>query len=324
MFLGSQNPYSYARQFVHTIAKSHGIQRIYWHPGGEAHFSSAIVKLGGETGFMKCAPGNKENAAFDALKAALASPRNSAFASYQENVAYPLKRFETVPPNQPQGNCVIYRYVDGNLLKTYLDKANYAERIVIINEVVPQLLQAAIYLYNAGIAHGDFHAQNIIIQKKPDGKLRVVLIDFDIAPILPKERKLLDANTLKENNYGQLNSYGCGYFYIQVSDFISTYMRLMSVKQPPPIVIQGRYDNIEKNIQESTAQDKVNRKQLSYEQIVAATKAYISLTSVKSVVRSISDCRSFIFSLNEVHSMQNYFGDTILPQFPGVFQLTAR
>jgi hypothetical protein len=64
-------------------------------------------------------------------------------------------------------------------------------------------------------------------------------------------------------------------------------------------------------------------KQLSYEQVVAAAKAYITLSLITSVIRSIADCRIFVFSLDNLHKWQNYFGDTIMPEFFGLFQLPA-
>jgi hypothetical protein len=76
-----------------------------------------------------------------ALKAALVELKADIFATYRENVAYPLKRFEITPPAQSQGNCYIYRYINGVTLKKYFEKTNYADCIVMINEVASQLLQ---------------------------------------------------------------------------------------------------------------------------------------------------------------------------------------
>jgi hypothetical protein len=43
---------------------------------------------------------------------------------------------------------------------------------------------------------------DMMIQKTPDGKLKLIGIDFDITSTPSKNRKLLDSSTIKENAFG--------------------------------------------------------------------------------------------------------------------------
>ncbi|KAI8056276.1 hypothetical protein BDF22DRAFT_653926 [Syncephalis plumigaleata] len=193
---GDDNPKSYARNYMNEAAAKEGLSNLKWYGGGTNQFSFATVTYNDQYGFMKCIPTNSEKQAFDALVTAR-DTLAGINVEYRNYVAYPLTSV-SIPkmPSQPAGNCYVYRYIKGVLLSDFISKKNYAQQLIILNQIMPQLLKGFIYLYNAGIKHADLHTDNAMILTQGAGQLSAVLIDFDVVGILPPLRRRIDISTV--------------------------------------------------------------------------------------------------------------------------------
>ncbi|KAI8056246.1 hypothetical protein BDF22DRAFT_774468 [Syncephalis plumigaleata] len=127
---GGQNPGSYARRYMDQVAAKEGLSKPRWYEGGTAYISFARVNYNGQSGFMKCAPNNDEEKAFELLMAARETLTGS-YAAYRDLVAYPLKRIRINTGDvRFDGNCYVYRYINGVTLEDYWKGKLYAERLL--------------------------------------------------------------------------------------------------------------------------------------------------------------------------------------------------
>jgi serine/threonine protein kinase len=71
-----------------------------------------------------------------------------------------------------------------------------------------QYKRAVEKMHQIGVAHGDMHANNVMVQVKKDGKVRVVMIDFGRSALKGNSnyKGLLDFNTIQKNY--QLQRFG--------------------------------------------------------------------------------------------------------------------
>ncbi|KAI8057979.1 hypothetical protein BDF22DRAFT_663167 [Syncephalis plumigaleata] len=255
---------------------------------------------------MKCIPGDKEKRAFEALLTALKELTGS-YAAYRSNVAYPLTYVKVdADSTRPSGYCFVYRYINGVTLREYMAEEDYATRLIIINQIMPQLLQAFIYLYNAGVNHRDVHTMSIMIEKQDSKGLKVVLIDFDVVGILPDDRRMLDINLTPTNDVTGLRSpYTCDYFHQMPGYFIRELIPQYAVADPLRLT-SHEYDKIRKHIRQATSSKITSLKYLIKHKFTTATNAYISLMRVNTISRHSNDCSSFVTTLKSVYPSSLY------------------
>ncbi|KAI8054556.1 hypothetical protein BDF22DRAFT_417106 [Syncephalis plumigaleata] len=231
-----------------------------------------------------------------------------SYGAFRDTVAYPLKRIkvEADGASRPLGNCYVYRYIDGVLLWKYISKENYAEQLITMDETTPQMLQAFIYLYNAGIKHRDIHAGNVLVKKERFGKVKSVLFDFDRVEWFPKSRKLLDVNTRPTKDFGFSHDYACNNFQKAPLLHILGTIPMDADIQSHAIIPEDR-NKIKQYIKETVASQKTAPQRLTKTKLEAATKAYISLHRVVKIARQSQDCSSFVAALKTVYplSLQN-------------------
>ncbi|KAI8050409.1 hypothetical protein BDF22DRAFT_735055 [Syncephalis plumigaleata] len=188
----------YARNFIEQVAAKEGISIMEWTDGEADTFSFAKVMHGRKPGFMTCIVGNRDKAAFEALVSAQTTLKG-ANEEYRNYVKDPVKSIP-VPagPSQQAGNCFVYRNVNGDRLWSFIrSRSNYADRLVTLNQVMPQLLKGSIYLYNAGIRHIDLILDYTTVLQQPTGQLKATMFGFDAKagsqPLPPQQQ--LDINT---------------------------------------------------------------------------------------------------------------------------------
>ncbi|KAI9598828.1 hypothetical protein BDF19DRAFT_493637 [Syncephalis fuscata] len=119
----------------------------------------------------------------------------------QDSTLNPLDRFvinERRKSKTVTLDCVVYNLVDGVELgkmvaNTLYDEINY------FVELLPDILEGAIYLHEAGIEHNDIAAKRLA-----NGRMRAVVIDYDssiplnpVATINPKTGKPTKPPTTK-------------------------------------------------------------------------------------------------------------------------------
>jgi hypothetical protein len=56
---------------------------------------------------------------------------------------------ETDGFGQPLGDCFVYQYIDGTPLDKYWFNENYADKLIILDRVMPQLLRGKSLIYVA-------------------------------------------------------------------------------------------------------------------------------------------------------------------------------
>ncbi|KAI8048977.1 hypothetical protein BDF22DRAFT_239454 [Syncephalis plumigaleata] len=100
----------------------------------------------------------------------------------------PLHRFDFYEEKRIRYFCHLYSFIDGVLLEDYFAEKTAAQAFSIFAEILPEVIKASIYLYNAGIIHGDLLPKNIMVQKDQVGKIASVkIIDLDVASVFKKE-----------------------------------------------------------------------------------------------------------------------------------------
>ncbi|KAI8053752.1 hypothetical protein BDF22DRAFT_681099, partial [Syncephalis plumigaleata] len=180
--------------------------------------------------------------------------------------------------SQLSGNCFIYRYIEGHELWKHLLGKNYAEQLDIINQVMPQLLQAFIYLYNAGIIHQDLSLANIMVKQEDSGQLSAVVFDFDKIGILPSGRKKLDIAIMPISPIRGLNPYMCNNFNLLPSNFIRRAIPNALGQVTPEI--PSKLDDYIKSI---VASEGASFNPLTKEALISGRAAYISLLKVNRI-----------------------------------------
>ncbi|KAI8051227.1 hypothetical protein BDF22DRAFT_744838 [Syncephalis plumigaleata] len=154
-----------AQRYVDANQKKHGLSNIYWGGGNGDQLSLARVTWNKQDAFMKCDvaaygsdPSNidmPEIDAFEALEEAKEKLKG-AYAIGRQNVINPLHQFGFFDSNN--GNryyCHLYSYIDGVLLEDYFKERTISQAFTTASEILPEVIKGAIYLYNAGIIHGD-------------------------------------------------------------------------------------------------------------------------------------------------------------------------
>ncbi|KAI8049258.1 hypothetical protein BDF22DRAFT_778729 [Syncephalis plumigaleata] len=167
--------------------KELGLSDIRWCGGDGEKLNLARVTWNRQGAFMKCSTLSNETPAFNALdKAKKALPILGAFG--QQNVMDPLGKFEFDGPNNPRYYCYIYGFIDGTPLEDYFKKHTISEAFIITAKILPDIIKGLIYLYNAGVIHGDMLPKNIMVQQGPNGEPIAKIIDFDGTDVFRKEQ----------------------------------------------------------------------------------------------------------------------------------------
>jgi tRNA A-37 threonylcarbamoyl transferase component Bud32 len=74
-------------------------------------------------------------------------------------------------------------------LKNAVDLSTYSKTNPFPGNELIGLVQK---MHNAGIAHGDLHMGNVMVQKKPGGGIRLVIIDFGRSVNMAQNKKLFN------------------------------------------------------------------------------------------------------------------------------------
>ncbi|KAI8048838.1 hypothetical protein BDF22DRAFT_746561 [Syncephalis plumigaleata] len=178
--------------------KEFGLSTIEWRGGNKDQLRLAHVIWNNQKGFMKCdqvsskAKGSKVDvfekniAEVYAFKALMEAKRLTGdYAIGRENVMDPLHQFGFEEANGNKYFCHIYSYINGETLEDYFTKVTISQAFLIGVKVLPEVIKGAIYLYNAGIIHGDLFPRNVMLEKDTTGKIAGVrIIDFDLATII--------------------------------------------------------------------------------------------------------------------------------------------
>ncbi|KAI8054218.1 hypothetical protein BDF22DRAFT_775003 [Syncephalis plumigaleata] len=296
---GPDNPNSYARQYMDRVAASEGLSRPKWYGGGTNEISFAQVFYNNnQPGFLKCNHEEKEEKAFEALVAAR-DRLTGINKEYRNHVALPVKRIK-IPqlPTQPKGNCFVYRFIGGDELLDYMFNKDYAEELISINLIMPQMLKGFIYLYNAGIAQRDLNKGNIMVQGQLPGPLHAFVIDFDIVEALPRNRRLIDINPRPTmGNGGSTDPYDCGVFYQAPLRYMPAGLdRSITLNVQTPTPLEERM-----KIQQLIIQRVKHSPQPTKDVLDKAIDAYISLSQVATILTRSTNCASLITALKKVY-----------------------
>ncbi|KAI8053042.1 hypothetical protein BDF22DRAFT_500647 [Syncephalis plumigaleata] len=164
---GNPDPNLYARSFfTKQVAANEGLLNLQW-ISGDRTSSAAQLTYNGEPAYMTCIVGYSDNGAFRAL-VSVQDTLKGANEEYRNYVKDPVKPI-AVPagPSQTAGNCFVYRNVAGMYLEQFIQPKSYADRLVTLNQVMPQILKGSIYLYNAGIKQIDLNLSSKCYQVMP-------------------------------------------------------------------------------------------------------------------------------------------------------------
>ncbi|KAI8048091.1 hypothetical protein BDF22DRAFT_704300, partial [Syncephalis plumigaleata] len=170
---------------------------------------------------------------------------------------------------------------------------NYADQLISINRVMPQLLKGSIYLYNAGITHTDLYAKNVMVQGQDPEQLAAFIVDFDSIGLLPNTRTPLVASSLSQGvNPSTTSPYYCNGFNKELFKLIPNEINPNTRMNPQAIVpndpkIIGQY------IQQRTG----GVPQLDKVKLQKAINAFTSLRQVATILLSSKDCIGLLAAL---------------------------
>ncbi|KAI8051006.1 hypothetical protein BDF22DRAFT_777723 [Syncephalis plumigaleata] len=281
-------------------AAEEGLSHLRWSGRVGGTFSSAELRRGGEPAYMTCTTSDHEKAIFDALMGARDRGANKEYSNY---VKYPLRAI-AVPegPAQPAGNCLIYHDIDAPFLEHVTRPQSYLDRLVFLNQVMPQLLKGFIYLFNAGIRHVDTDLRKVMLQQLPTGQSKATIFIFDVVkrPLPPSE--LLTINTPSaKSSPNSPNPYVCKGFHQALLDYITKSVSLRVVKDPLNITPEDRMEiaqiiNQKVRLAASTVPTKTTLEE--------ATNAYISVLQATAILVNGDDCSSFAAALRHMQGQQ--------------------
>ncbi|KAI8056738.1 hypothetical protein BDF22DRAFT_209305 [Syncephalis plumigaleata] len=299
---GRDNPNSYGRQYMNGIAAaSNGRLQLEWLGGGRSDLSFATVKYNNnQLGFMKCTKEADEKAAFTRLELARENLKGINVA-YRNYVALPVGSVpvpESESPSKQAGNCFVYRYINGVKLEEYNEDKDYADQLISMNRVMPQILKGSIYLYNAGIIHEDLSSANVMVYGQTPEQLTASIIDFDMIGLLPPNKPRIEANIVPKGiNPGSLGDYFCNSFNMAPLNFI------------PGDVLQGIVTNPQMNIDQIRGMIAQRIQKIdgvlpsSQVKLRKAIDAFISLRQVATILSSSKDCASLLVALSLVYGL---------------------
>ncbi|KAI8058341.1 hypothetical protein BDF22DRAFT_739749 [Syncephalis plumigaleata] len=193
--------------------KEFGLSAIGWRGGNTDQLRLAHVIWNNQAGFMKCdqvsskEKGSKVDvfrmniAEVDAFRA-LMTANNSLTGDYatgRENVMDPLYQFGFNDSNGNKYFCHIYSYINGETLNDYFRGRTIFQMFIAASQILPEVIKGLVYLYNAGVIHGDMHPRNIMLQLDPGRRIvGVKIIDLDVAKIFRKEQGWRPINPMNE------------------------------------------------------------------------------------------------------------------------------
>ncbi|RKP05452.1 kinase-like domain-containing protein [Thamnocephalis sphaerospora] len=154
------------------------------HPFGQAKSLTAIVRLRGKLGFIKC-PTNALllDVEYSALKTIQTSmPSVHGMKDSVKDLFVPLRGLVQLRGQ----NCLMIDVVDGKNLRAHIDSLSPQEKIEQLPSIFFQLTMALRYLHRIGRTHGDIKPEN-----SWDKSPKIKLIDFDTSvPVCWKGGKI--------------------------------------------------------------------------------------------------------------------------------------
>ncbi|KAI8051974.1 hypothetical protein BDF22DRAFT_776806 [Syncephalis plumigaleata] len=294
---GNPDSNLYASSHIERVAVEEGISDLEWIGGGVGRtFSTAQLTYGQEPAYMTCTTSNSEKAIFDALVAARNRVVNKDYSNYVKN---PLK-FIPVPegPAQPAGNCFIYRNISGLYLEQFVQHKNYLDKLVILNQIIPQLLKGFIYLFNAGVTNIKLDLGKVRVQRQATGQLKVTISEFDVWRRPRPPIKQLYINTPPVTSSPQSPSpYACRGYYQALDDYISDKVDLEIAENPLNLSSDERM-RIEQDIERRVGPAAFRR--LTGRKLENAVKVYISVLRMTTLSICGKDCTSFAVALRSM------------------------
>ncbi|KAI8051638.1 hypothetical protein BDF22DRAFT_691575 [Syncephalis plumigaleata] len=239
------------------------ITNVEWLPTNSDEVSYAKVKYNGQNAFMKCAPGasDKPFTNLDLASRELTGPD----AEYRGYVTPPL-HYTTVLPNSSRhhGYCSVYSYTNTVTLEQYLTGKNYAQKLIALNRIMPQITKGFIYLYNANVSYKHFNTNGKCWQ------LTAMLIGFDATLANSGNKQMLNRNTTPAKATDTRNSYKCDVLVNTLTDYITR-----SMLATPSTVSDKERERIKQSISSQIAKEKTTLGSATNEEIEQATDAYI-------------------------------------------------
>ncbi|KAI8058339.1 hypothetical protein BDF22DRAFT_772864 [Syncephalis plumigaleata] len=245
LLIGGYPINTFAQRYVDANQKKHGLSNIYWGGGDGDQLSLARVTWNKQDAFMKCdiaAYGTNlseldmpEIDAFEALKEAKEKLKG-VYATGRQNAMDPLHQFDFSESNGNKYFCHLYGYINGKTLEDHIRKHTVSQAYIIASEILPEVIKGLIYLYNAGIIHGDLFPKNIMIQKNFLGRITgVKIIDFDSASIFDKEQGWRPIDPINEaylsSNPPQQYA-SCKQLKNEITEFLNIFVTLNERENP--------------------------------------------------------------------------------------------
>ncbi|KAI8051031.1 hypothetical protein BDF22DRAFT_694459 [Syncephalis plumigaleata] len=239
---GIQDPDLYARSYIEQKAAEEGLSDLRWIDGRGSTISITHLKYGEKPAYMMCTTSDSEKAVFDALMNARTTLKG-ANEEYRNYVKYPLKAI-AVPegPSRPAGYCFIYRNIDGkNNLWNLIFEQHYADKLITVNQAMPQILKGFIYLFNAGIRDIKLDLGEVMIQQLPTGQLKPTIFAFDVTKLPQPPIKQLNAAIMPaKSSPNSPNPYTCNGFHQALYFYILQKIDPSIVADPLKITSEGR------------------------------------------------------------------------------------
>ncbi|KAI8052816.1 hypothetical protein BDF22DRAFT_776208 [Syncephalis plumigaleata] len=222
-------------------------------------------------------------------------------AEYSNYVAAPLGVIQIIADIAPNnGCCFIYRYNDGITLEQYLAKRNYAEQLIALNQVMPQVIKGSIYLYNTDVTYTGLQRDEIIIQEdKKTGKLTAMLASAYQTFSFRQGTLKLNDKTTRANGANSQVLYNCNGFQKAYTLILKGFISVLFLQHPPNFSAEERID-IEAKVKRA-ANKKMHLRSVSDIVIKQATEAYIVFLKASYLANNGKDCSSLVATLQALY-----------------------
>ncbi len=210
------------------------------------HYPARLVNRGiGETKVGICS-GERKEEYNKRLERFMSEARNMASFSEENDIVNVYRFF------QANGTAyIIMEYVDGILLKDYLEKNGKMETGEAVGYTIA-VLKALEKLHKKKVIHRDISPDNIFLmgQDENTGDYRIKLIDFGAAAFLDEEKQDEELEPIIKPGYAPPEQYASNYTIEPYMDIYSTgavlYQMLTGEKPCEGSDRQGRYDELKK------------------------------------------------------------------------------
>ncbi|KAI8051030.1 hypothetical protein BDF22DRAFT_656979 [Syncephalis plumigaleata] len=157
----------YARSFfTKEKAAEEGLSDLQWFGKVGSATSFATLTYDGKPAYMACTTKDNYKLGFEALVSARTTLKG-ANEEYRNYVKNPLKPVEvTAGPSRPAGYCFVYRNIGGMHLEQFMEHKNYADRLVILSQIMPQILKGKLLIYAIQSTHVDTDLRKVMIEQQ--------------------------------------------------------------------------------------------------------------------------------------------------------------